>query len=371
MPRGLLIITGAPELEDPGWIHDGLLTGFVPPFTQLASFFPASSLETTGSLQEQDHDDVAVWRSIPLQKTRLPTGFSQSHNLHHAYQPDTDFISTVTASFADSTRLSTDLQQSQADFMEQLYENSLAVGDEVRPSQPQTQSFETTASSISASQDVSTEYSIHAGDSLLGGGVAGVGHLSDLEDLPKAAYLESIVPQTMTVNLIVGVISIAEPRTVRTRWGSTKSLVEMLLGDETKSGFSVTFWLSSAKSGGQDNGKESPTETVLRNLRRQDVVLLRNVALGTFSKKVHGHSLHNNMTKVHLLHRRKLDPTDDCGLYTAREMASRKRTHPQLAKAKKVWEWTIDFVGGSEHLGKRKTRSRSVRGWEMPPPDTQ
>ncbi|KAH7040350.1 uncharacterized protein B0I36DRAFT_310500 [Microdochium trichocladiopsis] len=371
MPSGLVIITGAPEAKDLKWDRDSLLTDFEPPFTRLASFFPLGCHEFSQGAADDARDNEAVWRSIPLRQARLPTGFSQNHNLHHTYRPDANFISTMTVSLADSAYDTSDLQQSQSEFIEQLYENSLVLHDDSRGSQLHTQSFEATGSSLSASQDMGTEDSDHLpGASHPSAAVSGVGHLSDLEDLPKATYLDSIRPQTMTVNLIVGIISIAEPRTVRTRWGSTKSLVEMLLGDETKSGFSVTFWLSNDKRGGGGDHRDS-VETTLRGLRRQDVILLRNVALGTFSNKVHGHSLHTNMTRVHLLHRRKVDGADLCGLYTPREMASRRSTHPQLAKARRVWEWTIDFVGGSEHLGKRKTRSRSVRSWEVPPPDTQ
>ncbi|KXJ96796.1 hypothetical protein Micbo1qcDRAFT_155441 [Microdochium bolleyi] len=374
MSRKILIITGAPEANSLSWEQDGLHNSFVAPFTELASFRPSNQTSIGASSRDGAREDEPLWRSIPLQRARLPTGFSQTHNLHEAYRPDADFISTVGLSFTDMTDLSSESQQDQSEFIEQLYEHSILPYEDPKGAQLDTQSFSTTASSVLDSQDISTDYSlqqVHGSNPQGLPSVSGVGHLSDLEDLPKAAYLDSIAPQTMTVNLIVGIISIAAPRTVRTRWGATKSLVEMLLGDETKSGFSVTFWLSHDKRGGS-NPRITPTETALKDLRRQDVVLLRNVALGSFSKKVHGHSLHNGMTKVHLLHRRKLDKTDTCGIYAAREMASKGSAHPQLMKARRAWNWTIDFVGGSERrLGKRKTRGRPVRSWEMPPPDTQ
>ncbi|KAJ1338323.1 single-stranded DNA-binding protein [Microdochium nivale] len=366
MSRKILIIAGAPEARSLNWEQNGLLDHLVAPFTGLASFQPSNN--TSHDRQE----DEPVWRSIPLRQVRLPTGFSQTHNLHEAYQPDADFISTVGVSFADVTELSLASQKGDNGFLQQLYEHSILPHDASRASELDTQSFSTTASSIPGSQDISTEYSVQpSGTNQVTPSVGCVGHLSDLEDIPKATYLDSIAPQTMTVNLIVGIISIAEPRTVRTRWGATKSLVEMLLGDDTKSGFSVTFWLSHEKRV-SPNPRSMSTETALKDLRRQDVVLLRNVALGSFSKKVHGHSLHNGMTKVHLLHRRKLDKTDTCGVYAARDMSSKRSAHPQLVKTRRVWEWTINFVGGSEQrLGKRKTRGRPVRSWEMPPPDTQ
>jgi hypothetical protein len=167
----------------------------------------------------------------------------------------------------------------------------------------------------------------------------------------------------MTVNIIVGVISIAQPRIVRTRWGTTKSLVELLVGDETRSGFTVTFWLSF---------ESTDADEMLQSLRRQDIVLLRNVALSVFMKKVHGHSLRKGHTKIHLLHRRRIDKDDQGGLYSMKEVSSRKGTHPQLIKTRRVWEWLLYFVGdGGTSLGKRKHNGKPIRRWDLPPEDTQ
>ena len=110
-------------------------------------------------------------------------------------------------------------------------------------------------------------------------------HLSDLEDIPSAKRITALQPQTVTLNLIVGVLSIAQPRTVTTRWGATLSLVEVLVGDDTASGFAVTFWLSS----------EGAAESSIVGLRRQDVVLMENVALHVFRGKVYGQSLRKGL----------------------------------------------------------------------------
>ncbi|TKA79409.1 hypothetical protein B0A49_03348, partial [Cryomyces minteri] len=74
------------------------------------------------------------------------------------------------------------------------------------------------------------------------------GRLTDISALPKADYLHKICPQTMTVDLVVGVISVAPARTVNVRKGGFEmDIVEMLVGDETKAGFSISFWLSPAE----------------------------------------------------------------------------------------------------------------------------
>lgn len=179
-------------------------------------------------------------------------------------------------------------------------------------------------------------------------------HLSDLEDIPPARRILALNPQTVTLNIIAGIISIAQPRTVTTRWGLSLSLVEILLGDDTKTGFAVTFWLA----------EENDAAAEISALRRQDVVLMQNVALHVFKDKVYGQSLRRGMTKVRLLWRR-----DGSGLYSTRELSKRGQMHPQLQKAKQVKDWVLRFVGADVGV---KTRARKTRvSWDRPPDDTQ
>ncbi|KAK8066499.1 hypothetical protein PG997_013246 [Apiospora hydei] len=167
----------------------------------------------------------------------------------------------------------------------------------------------------------------------------------------------------MSVNLIVGIISIAEPRTVTTKWVSSKTLVELLVGDETKAGFSVTFWLTATGDAANE------TDAILRNLRRRDIVLLRNVALSEFKAKVHGHSLRKGLTKIQLLYRQRLDEEDDGGFYSLRDLSSTSATHPQLLKTSRVRQWAFDFVAQPVYAG--EGNKQGLRRWEMPPDDTQ
>lgn len=179
-------------------------------------------------------------------------------------------------------------------------------------------------------------------------------HLSDLEDIPPARRILALNPQTVTLNIIAGIISTAQPRTVTTRWGRSLSLVEILLGDDTKTGFAVTFWLA----------EENDAAAEISALRRQDVVLMQNVALHVFKDKVYGQSLRRGMTKVSLLWRR-----DGSGLYSTRELSKRGQMHPQLQKAKQVKDWVLKFVGADVGA---KTRARKKRvSWDRPPDDTQ
>ncbi|KAI0169338.1 hypothetical protein GGR52DRAFT_517138 [Hypoxylon sp. FL1284] len=364
MVRRIIILTGAPKYDTLSWSEPDLFNHFLDPIARFANLEDSTGLEAA-STNRGSALDVALWRSIPLHRTNLHTGFSQLHQVGQDYNGDDDFFAPLPASL-DSASALTGSNKSSQEILDQFYDHTLAAHDDVPSSQLPTISFSTDESSLNTTEE-SIRDSFRAANSPVCQNQPLIGqpaHLSDLEDVPDARYLQSIVPQTMTVNLIVGIISVAEPRTVKTRWGSTKSLVELLVGDETKSGFTITFWLSSELN---DSSSE-----VLRELRRQDIVLLRNVALGVFMKKVHGYSLRKGLTKVDLLHRRKLDKDDRGGLYGIKDVSSKKPTHPQLIKTRKVREWVMNFVGGGGMaLGKRKHNGKSIRSWDMPPDDTQ
>ncbi|KAM0439828.1 hypothetical protein ACHAPT_000925 [Fusarium lateritium] len=288
-----------------------------------------------------------AWRSLPLTRQPLHTGFSQRHDIsvsEHALASQSDFFTTADVSFHGAAESfgGTDPEE----VLSQFYDHSLAVHNSIPSSQ--LDSFEET--SLEETSFMTTSSTGQAG--LITAPIPP--HLSDLEDVPSAPRILALNPQTVTLNLIVGIISIAQPRSVTTRWGRTLSLIEILVGDDTKSGFAMTFWLA----------RENAAAAEISSLRRQDVVLMQNVALHVFRGKVYGQSLRKGMTKVTLLWRR-----EGSGLYTTRDLAKRGQVHPQLAKSKKVKDWVLKFVGA--HVGVR-TRARTARvSWDRPPDDTQ
>ncbi|KAK3384440.1 hypothetical protein B0T24DRAFT_85414 [Lasiosphaeria ovina] len=244
----------------------------------------------------------------------------------------------------------------QEEVISQFYEHSMAI-HELNEQRLASSQFSITGGSFADSQTAPTSSFTHANDttSFLGADGSGNGaeampvreplsfrgssHLSDLKDIPSAAYLVKILPQTMSCNLIVGIISISQPRMVKTRWGSIKYLVEVLVGDETRAGFAITFWLTS----------DTVAQSLLAGLRPLDVVLLQNVALNVFTNQVYGSSLRKDLTKAHLLYRAKLDSQDVQGHYGPSDLTSGKPAHLQLDKTRLVRDWVLRFVGDSRN----------------------
>ena len=370
MASGLVFYTGAPSTKSLDWDQDTLLDSFTDPIAQLVG------LATEPKLIPSSHPQ---WRSLPLDRQHLTTGLTPpedfyQHKIFTGYSQsheagETSFFTTsqVESEFSQSQLPGASVPSTQASIsqvLSQFYEESYARHEEVPSSQ-------IAQASEGPSSFTSDEFSLNSASFEsqcqppgLKKEVPIAGHLTNLKDIPKAPYLGSIQPQTMTVNLIVGIISMPQPRAIKTRRGADVSLVEVLVGDETRSGFGVNFWLSSSQP------TEGDMRTVLEGLRPQDVVLIRNVALNSFRGKVYGQSLRKEMTKVHLLYRNRVDKTDVRGLYRAADLVAKEGTHPQVDKTRRVREWVLKFVG----LGIAKTHGKK-RAFELVnetlPPDTQ
>lgn len=288
-----------------------------------------------------------TWRSLSLKKQPLHTNFSQTHNVSNSTLPSQPgFFTTLDVSLDDQE--SSPKSDAAQDALSQFYDHALAVHNSFTSTQ--LDSFAETSF-----DDTSFMGGTSLADQSTSAGPPVPSHLSDLEDVPSARQIQALNPQTVTLNLIVGVISIAQPRTVTTRWGRTLSLVEILVGDDTKSGFAVTFWLSD----------DDDAAAGVHQLRRQDVVLLQNVALHVFRGKVYGQSLRRGMTKVGVLWRR-----DGSGHYSGRDLLKRGQVHPQVAKTRDVKDWVLKFVGAAPGSTSR-TMKRTRKSWDRPPDDTQ
>jgi hypothetical protein len=374
MPPQTLFLTGAPASSSLVWDSANLLETFTVPVARFAGLSPSVSITATHSSSGIAEPRHASWRSLDVNRQHLPTGHSQGYIWTQEYQGDADFFTTSNISFASSCSDLDTLQllgnpssgpESIEDVLSQFYEHSFHVHTTTAsshialtlPDPNAGTSFASIDTSFTSKTDSLSEDSML--ERLLSRPPIPVGSdTTDLRDIPNAKYLDSIQPQTMTVDIIVGIISAAPPRAIKTRRGSEVEIVELLVGDDTKSGFGVNFWLS-ARSNNRDGGQGvDDIRTNLASIRPQDIVLLRNVALSNFRGKVYGQSLKKEMTKLHLLYRNRIDRTDVGGYYTAGDFDTGKELHYQLTKTMRVRDWVLRFVapGAFRKAGKEETK---------------
>ena len=380
----VVVLAGAPESSTLRWAEEDLTALMLPCFLPNEVVASESSLYPPGP----------VWRSLPMKIEYMPSAPAPAaHEPFWCHGEDpvagsdpnaTSFLTTSHKSFTASTSETGSLAPSSEELDEetlsQYYDYSYAVHEDVPSSQiisPQ----ESAETSFSTDTEFSTLLSFDATANRTDQSIRVVpvsGRLSNLCDIPSAAYLRSITPQTMTVNLIVGVISMPQPRSIKTRRGGRCiELVEMLVGDDTKAGFVINVWLPSAAAAPGEAPDTGDMRSMIQGLRPQDVVLLRNVALDSFTGKVYGQSLRKNMTKVDLLFRNAVDREDDVGVYGAKQLDGADETEAQMAKTKRVREWVLKFIGaGVRALPMAESRTAVVHGrrqvgHDMLPPDTQ
>lgn len=117
--------------------------------------------------------------------------------------------------------------------------------------------------------------------------------VTSIVNFPSAQRLLSIYPQTPTPNTICALLAPPERREVLVRKSGLKmNLYELKVGDDTKTGFKITFWVHPPRGGKieQSNLQQTLLQT-LENLKVGDVLLLRNIALTSFRDTVYGQSL--------------------------------------------------------------------------------
>ena len=349
----IVLLTGAPLSSSLDWSE----SSFSLSLNQ--EHVSAKEIEEAKSASESV---AARWRRLPLDAEHLPTGLTQtarqqwydpglSGQTEASFVTATDF-STTSLDFPAQGSNSISPSQDREDVLSQYYEHSFAIHEN------STQIIGT-ASSESILTEEDEEHSLLSEIDPLTNTHAQIvtsrlasGTIGNLKDLPNARYLRSINPQTMTINLVVGVISISQPRTITTRRTQQKvDLVELLVGDETRSGFSINIWLPVTSPDGSNALKHHSSEArgslgvQMSGLRPQDIILMRNVALSSFRDRVDGQSLRRGMTSIDLLHRNIVDSHDLKGVFSARQIEMRSLDNARMDKVKRVKEWVMHFVG--------------------------
>ncbi|KAJ5810140.1 uncharacterized protein N7503_002358 [Penicillium pulvis] len=344
MAPKMIFLVGAPLPGNLDWDHDELLNAPVPPF---------HNADTNSRTEHQAYlnQDSIKWRVLQP----LSTDTVDDHYAFYWGPKDPNFLTSHQLINADSVT-----NDGNDTTLSQFYDHSFAIHEasEISGSESQ-ENLTQELDSIEAADSPSKEL-------LLSPPFRMNGPLRDLKDIPTARDLQTIVPQTISVNLVVGVIAVHPPRRVITRqWKKELDIIELVVGDETRAGFGVNFWLPVSVSADQTAAKAEKTYGLGRSLARlrpQDIVLLRTVGLSSFRDQVYGQSLRGGMTQVDLLHRSSTDAGELDKVPT-----NVQGDLPQ--KVRKVREWILRFVGTDGVGGTSPGMPETQRG--RLPPDTQ
>lgn len=209
--------------------------------------------------------------------------------------------------------------------------------------------------------------------------------LSDLASISRVSDPQCMDFHTITVNVIVGIIAVPAPITVIAgrRWsrGHEIDLVELLVGDDTRSAFGISIWLQPRKENGCPEGEAETLRITLESLLPTDVILIRNMGLRSFRGKIHGQNLRRGMTKIESLYRGRLGITKNPSLrriIVDEEGADNigEVDRHLIEKGRRVHEWMLQFVGDRAALnwsrnGQNPHQDTIGKGFRSLPPDTQ
>jgi hypothetical protein len=353
-----IFLMGAPLPSSLDWEEDKLLNGPIQPFQGTETIHE----HETSIIQS---GDLIKWRVLQPLVSEHPTGF---YEYYHGPE-DPSFLTTHQLLEADDESMDED------SILSEFYDHSFVVHETSEISTTGLRDDEFTQESAGSLSCIDGSNTTEVNDHELPRSLQISGPIRDLQHLPTARYLQSIAPQTMTVNLVVGIITIHPPRRVVTRqWKTELDIVELIVGDETRTGFGVNIWLPASTSISCKTQDADRISRSLAMLRPRDIILLRTVGLSSFRDQVYGQSLRGGMTKVDLLHRQPVDVTDTAGFYENGLRGNNPHDHVDLPlqKTRRVREWIFQFVGATDEAGGGPSRmSQTQRGHQRLPPDTQ
>lgn len=346
-----IFLTGAPEADELEWNEGNLFSTFT---IGSSAFDQKSTPRPTASWH------IPKWREIAL----APERAKSTHEAHEAH-------------FFSFNEQIPDLDiASKQDFLE----HSIALIDDLASSQlAPTNADETTflnSTTLSFLSDTSLRPSDDSEISPSPSQKPSIPvnlPITDIRQIPSASHILSIAPQTITINLLCAVISIPQPRTVtlRRRRGNdhadnpqanTMEILDLLVGDETRAGFSISFWMPPLDTQKHKAIDSDDTRSALQSLRSGDIVIVTNVALSVWRGAVYGQSLGKrwarNSTRISKVGDTEVERGVPFGI---------------KGKLAKVRGWSDEFVGkadsrtggGGRGKGKRKFREEEL------PPDSQ
>lgn len=343
---GCIFLTGAPESDKLDWTEKYLLTAFTIGTNAWIANEGNNSPRPTASWQ------APAWRSI----STMPERVISNHEL-----PQTQFFS-FSAEIPDL-----DIATKQ-DFLE----HSIALLDDLATSQIAPADIDETTLLTTTTFSFATETSVLSSESQLSQSLNTDNPplpanmpLTDIRQIPAATHILSIAPQTITLNILCAIISVSQPRTVTLRRRqSTMDIIDLLVGDETRAGFSISFWLPSLDSQRprDHKGQGDDVRAALQSARPGDVVLIRNVALSVWRKAVYGQSLGKRWAR----NCTRIEKIDD----GTAQMKEASLPFGLVWKLKMVRNWRDEFVG---RMAPKKALQHGKRKFEEEdlPPDSQ
>ncbi|KAK3675913.1 hypothetical protein LTR78_004105 [Recurvomyces mirabilis] len=346
-----ILLAGAPEVEQLDWNDDDLFHDFDTPirrFLDQAGFEGTQGLNTT-TLPSDSTPTASFpkWRGIAIPVPRQDDKMAEA-----VAPPQTQFLSFHNPDNEDGTQERLRFLELSLAMLSELQSSQIAGPEET--TFMSTYSFATGTSFTTSNGE--TEYSSTSPTKFANdtNGLPMRGDVTDLKGIPSAEHITRIQPQTVTVNILAAIISISPSRTVSLRRSNREmAIVEIVLGDETRAGFSVSFWLAPRDS---QHKQADDLRSSLQAWRSGDVVLIQNVALSAFKGCAFGQSLSRKFAR------------NSTSVIVLSGDSSHKLPVPLQAKSDRVQGWADDFVGRTRKpsaLRRGKDAEREL------PPDTQ
>ncbi|KAI8935488.1 hypothetical protein NX059_008058 [Plenodomus lindquistii] len=303
----LKTLNGAPLCEHLDFSESSLLS-----FDQCREFVAqddlhASTVESTLPLK---------WRHITNKATRLRTGWSQpylpgSATEHAEAQVLTSIPNIAEAStflqdestILDDTMTLNEPSSHADDFVQQSFIFHSALLSSQILQEPEAGSFVSPSSFIDTSFTTTT--SIHDSPSRVDEHtlllrVPPQMVITSLGSLPTAQRLNAMYPQTPTHNFVcVLTANPVQKEIYIAKGGYNRILWEIFVADETRSGFKVNFWMQPPRnSNNHHTHAQDALREVLGTIKIGDILLLRNIALGSYRDTVYGQSLKVAITRA-------------------------------------------------------------------------
>ncbi|KXS97988.1 hypothetical protein AC578_8746 [Pseudocercospora eumusae] len=326
MPAGTVIfLTGAPDASSLSWNENDLPSHFN---LRHRRFLQAGDEDqTTQDSLALATQSLARWREVEIDGQNHPPRDSRGR---HANPEATQFLSFQNDSKIQNAEHSDFLERSLYAW-QNLDSSQIAVPENTAYDDTTCvtgASFNTTLSTESSYQ-TSTSSASESSEQQV---VTFNAPVTDLKRIPNARHLEKIHPQTMTINVLAGVIAVQPTRTVQLKKRTGEmDIIEVVVGDETKAGFTISFWLPPIDTSSQVGASKDQLRNVLQSLRSGDIILVTHIALGEFKSNVFGQSLSKRITRNNT---------------TVAVLSSNVTgfSPPLLAKLNRVRDWSSHFV---------------------------